>query len=110
MSFKKGDIVVIPVPFSDNQTTKKRPAVVISNEDVHNTGDVLIVQITSKKRNDNLSFPLSDTDTTVVLPKKSYIRLHKMFVLEEFLIEKKVSALTPDAYARLISAINEIIC
>jgi len=109
MSFKKGDIVVIPVPFTDNQTTKKRPAVVISNEDVHNIGDVLIVQITSKKRNDNLSFPLLDADTTVALPQKSYIRLHKMFVLEEFLIEKKVSALTSDAYVRLISAINKII-
>ena len=110
MSFKKGDIVVIPVPFTDNQTTKKRPAVVISNEDVHNIGDVLIVQMTSKQRNDNLSFLLSDTDVTVALPKKSYIRLHKMFVLEDSLIEKKVSALTPDAYVRLISAINMVIC
>ena len=110
MSLKKGDIVVIPVPFTDNKTTKKRPAVVVSNEDVHNIGDVLIVQITSKQRDDNLNFPLSDIDTTVALPKKSYIRLHKMFVLEEFLIEKKVSALTPDAYSRLISAINKVIC
>jgi len=109
MSFKKGDIVVIPVPFTDNKTSKKRPAVVISNEDVHNTGDVLVVQITSKKRNDKLNFPLSDTDTTVILPKKSYIRIHKMFVLEEFLIEKKVSALTSDAYEKLIAAINGII-
>jgi mRNA interferase MazF len=88
MNFKNGDIVVIPVPFTDNQTTKKRPAVVISSEDVHTIGDVLIVQITSKK---------------------SYIRLHKMFVLENFLIEKKVSALTSDAYTRLITAINKII-
>ena len=109
MSFHKGDIVVIPVPFTDNQTTKKRPAVVISNEDVHNIGDVLVVQITSKKGNDNLSFPLSETDVTVTLPKKSYIRVHKMFVLERFLIEKKVSALTSDAYTRLITAINNII-
>jgi len=32
-----------------------------------------------------------------------------MFVLEDFLIEKKVSALTSDAYARLISAIHKVI-
>jgi len=32
MSFKKGDIVVIPVPFTDNQIIKKRPAVILSNE------------------------------------------------------------------------------
>jgi mRNA interferase MazF len=51
MNFKKGDTVVIPVPFTDNRITKKRPAVVLSNEDVHNINDVLIVQITSKKQN-----------------------------------------------------------
>ncbi len=54
--FQKGDIVVIPVPFTDNQAVKKRPAIVISNSDVHATGDVVVVQITSRLRNDKLSF------------------------------------------------------
>ena len=109
MKFKKGDIVVIPVPFTDNKTTKKRPAVVISNDDAHAIGDVVIVQITSQLRNDNLNFPLDTADTTIALPKMSYIRVHKIFVLEEKLIEKKVSALKTETYSRLISAINNVI-
>ncbi|SHJ43859.1 PemK-like, MazF-like toxin of type II toxin-antitoxin system [Tangfeifania diversioriginum] len=48
MTFAKGDIVIIPVPFTDNRGYKLRPAVVISNDTVHQTGDVMIVQITSK--------------------------------------------------------------
>ena len=58
MSFKKGDIVVIPVPFTDNATVKKRPAVVLSDVEVHATGDVLVAQITSKIHHDNLNFAL----------------------------------------------------
>jgi mRNA interferase MazF len=109
MKYSKGDIVVIPVPFTDNQTTKKRPAVVVSNEDVHARGDIVVVQITSQNKNDMFSFPLLDTDLTIALPKQSYIRTYKLFVLEECLIEKKVSSLTMSAYKRLYKSIRKII-
>jgi len=46
MNFQKGDIVIIPVPFTDNKGSKLRPAVVVSNDTVHQTGDVVIVQVT----------------------------------------------------------------
>ena len=49
MNLTKGDIVIIPVPFTDNKGYKLRPAVVISNDTIHQTGDVVIVQITSIK-------------------------------------------------------------
>lgn len=109
MRFQKGDIVVIPVPFTDNQTVKKRPAIVISNDDVHATGDVVVVQITSRMRNDKLNFLLNTADMTVALPKTSVVRIHKIFVLESLLIEKKVSALKPSAYARLVEEIGKVI-
>jgi mRNA interferase MazF len=54
MNYSKGDIVIIPVPFTDNKEYKLRPAVVISNDVVHQTGDIMIVQISSKLKNDNL--------------------------------------------------------
>ena len=82
---------------------------VISNDDVHATGDVVIVQITSQLRNDKLSFVINPTDTTVALPKNSVVRIHKMFVLENHLIEKKVSSLKPEVYARLAEKIAKII-
>ena len=109
MSFKKGDIVVIPVPFTDNATAKIRPAIVLSNAEVHATGDVLVAQITSKTHNDNLSFALMATDMTVALRKQSYVRIHKLFVLEERLIDKKVSELVPSAYSQLVDRIRALI-
>ncbi|MCK9452740.1 MAG: type II toxin-antitoxin system PemK/MazF family toxin [Bacteroidales bacterium] len=64
MKFTKGDIVIIPVPFTDNKGYKLRPAVVISNEKVHQIGDTMIVQITSKLKQDNLSIALTNADVT----------------------------------------------
>jgi mRNA-degrading endonuclease toxin of MazEF toxin-antitoxin module len=43
MKYKKGDIVIIRFPFSDLTKTKKRPALIISNDIVNKTGDYLMV-------------------------------------------------------------------
>jgi mRNA interferase MazF len=109
MNFSKGDIVIIPVPFTDNKGYKLRPAVVISNDMVHQTGEVMIVQITSKLRQDKLSFTITNDDVTEGLPVKSYIRVHKIFVLEQKLIIGKVSSLKIAKYQELIQRIKQII-
>ena len=109
MNFSKGDIVIIPVPFTDNKGYKLRPAVVISNDTIHQTGDVVIVQITSKLKQDNLSITLTNEDITEGLPVQSYIRVHKIFVLEQSLIKGKVSSLKIAKYQELIQRINQII-
>lgn len=109
MIFSKGDIVVIPVPFTDNKGYKLRPAVIISDDKVHRTGDVIIVQITSKLKQDNLNISLTNNDVTENLPVKSYVRAHKIFVLEQRLIKGIVSRLKPTKYEELIKKINQII-
>ncbi|MBN2488357.1 MAG: type II toxin-antitoxin system PemK/MazF family toxin [Methanosarcinaceae archaeon] len=51
----KGDIVVIPFPFSDLSASKRRPALVVANL----TGDdVILCQITSIAKNDQYSIPI----------------------------------------------------
>ena len=109
MNISKGDIVIIPVPFTDNKGYKLRPAVVISNDSIHQTGDVVIVQITSKLKQDNFSITLTNEDITEGLPVQSYIRVHKIFVLEQSLIKGKVSSLKKAKYQELIQRINQII-
>ena len=44
--YKQGDIVSVNFPFTDISQTKRRPALVISNDLVNQTGDYLLAQIT----------------------------------------------------------------
>jgi hypothetical protein len=44
MSFEFGDVVLVPFPFTDQMTSKKRPAVVVSSSDyqLHRSDLVLV--------------------------------------------------------------------
>jgi len=48
-TYKRGDIVLVPFPFSNQTTTKKRPAVVISSS-LYNeiSQDIIIMAVTSQ--------------------------------------------------------------
>lgn len=49
MTFQRGDLVLVPFPFSNLSSTKVRPAVVISSPLYHSLEpDVLLAAITSK--------------------------------------------------------------
>ena len=94
MEYKKGDIVIIDFPFSDLTRVKKRPAIVISNDKVNKTGDILLVQIPSKYKSDGLSYTIQEDDFRLKkLPLESYIRLHKLFLLKSDLVLYKFSEL-----------------
>jgi mRNA interferase MazF len=49
--YKKGDVILVPFPFSDQTTAKKRPAVIISSDAYNNTSqDLVIMAITGQTR------------------------------------------------------------
>lgn len=46
-----GDIVLVPFPFTDQSTIKKRPAVIVSSDDYNRQRpDVIIMAVTSQMR------------------------------------------------------------
>jgi len=52
INYKRGDVVLVPFPFSDQTAIKKRPAVIISsNEHNDNSSDVIIIAVTSQINN-----------------------------------------------------------
>lgn len=71
---------------------------VISNHRVNMTGDCLMVQITSQDKQDSLSLPLHAPDfvDNKELPLKSFIRLHKIFLLNKSLVVSKATSVKPE--------------
>ncbi|MGB0384074.1 MAG: type II toxin-antitoxin system PemK/MazF family toxin [Ardenticatenaceae bacterium] len=48
-SFKQGDILLVPFPFTHHRTTKQRPAVVLSSETYNRAHpDIILAPITSR--------------------------------------------------------------
>jgi len=101
--FVKGDVVVLPFPFTDLSTSKKRPALVIS---APQGDDYIMLQITSKNIKDNYSIPLLQSDfESGSLKQDSNIRPNKIFTLDKSLILYKAGHLTAD---KLNVCINQV--
>jgi len=82
--FIKGDVVVIPFPFTDLSGSKKRPAFVVADLP---GDDVIVCQITSKAKSDTLALSLEAHDfVTGSLPTNSFIRPNKIFTADKNLI------------------------
>lgn len=87
----KGDVVVIPFPFSDLTAAKKRPALVVA---ALQGDDFILCQITSKARIDDYSIPLSGKDFAGgTLDLASLIRPNRLFTADKALIERKIGFL-----------------
>ena len=89
--FVKGDVVVIPFPFSDLTSSKKRPSVVVSN--LKGT-DVILCQVTSSAKKDEYAIPLRKKDFSIGgLKVNSSIRTNKLFTAHKDLISYKAGSL-----------------
>ena len=51
MNYKKGDIVLVKFPFTDLSKAKKRPVLIIKDE--NSLGDIVCFQITSNNEQSN---------------------------------------------------------
>jgi mRNA interferase MazF len=81
-SLRPGDVVVVPFPYSDRLAQKRRPALVVSNEELHLLGLIWAVMITSAKNSSHPSdFALVDL-TRAGLNSPSIVRPSKIACLE----------------------------
>lgn len=101
--FIKGDVIVLPFPFTDMSASKKRPAVILS--DIKGS-DFIMLQITSKNVKDSYAIPLLESDfLSGSLQKDSNIRPNKIFTLDKKLILYKIGHLTD---AKLTECIEKV--
>lgn len=94
MTFDAFDVVVVPFPFTDRSTTKRRPALVLSDAKAFNkqVGQSLLAMITSARNSDwPLDVEIADLDSAG-LPSASVVRM-KLFTLDDQLVIRKAGAL-----------------
>ena len=78
--FIKGDIVVIPFPFSDLTHTKRRPALVITDLE---GDDLILCQITSHSIIDRYAISINEDDfESGTLRQRSNVRPNRIFTTD----------------------------
>jgi len=88
--YSRGEVILIPVPFSNLSASKKRPGLVISNDNYNQTSsDLIIVAITSNLAQPGIPFSNSDM-VQGQLPKSSIIRYDKIYSLDKNIIVKSI--------------------
>lgn len=96
----KGDVVVVPFPFSDLTRAKRRPALVLAALE---GDDVILSQITSLPLSDRYSVPLDTADFEEGgLKVRSNVRPNRIFTADRRIILYRIGALRRAKLAEVI--------
>lgn len=99
MSYKLAEIVLVKFPFTDLKNSKKRPILIIKDENA--LQDILCLQITSNPNGQHLYRIESNDYKQTPLKVASYVKYNKCFTINSSLIDKKVSEVNSEFLARL---------
>jgi mRNA interferase MazF len=104
--FVKGDIVVVPFPFSDLTRAKRRPALVIAKLE---GDDLILCQITSQQIKDRYVVSIDEGDFETGVLQKSNVRPNRIFTADRHIVLYRVGQLKLDKISEVIERIVDIL-
>ena len=98
---EQGDIILIPIPFTDLSSQKRRPVIVVSNDTYNRkTRDIVVVAMTSNPDAVDYSFAVTSSDLEKgTLNRPGKVRVDKIYALSQSIVVKtfgRVNATTLD--------------
>ena len=97
--FDRGDVVVVPFPFSDLSTSKRRPTLVVARSGPE---DFILCQITSRAVRDGMEVPIDESDFGEgSLRQASNVRPNRLFTADGRIIMYRAGSLTAAAMQRV---------
>ena len=105
--FVGGDVVVVPFPFTDLQSSKRRPAIVLAT---FARGDLLICQITSRSEAHPGGISIGAADfITGGIDRPSVALPHRLVTVHEAVILRSAGKLTPSKLGELVERVCAMI-
>ncbi len=107
----QGDIVLIPVPFTDLSSQKRRPVIVISN-DAYNrqTADVVVVAMTSNPIPTEYSFTITSSDLARgSLNRPGKVRVDKIYTLSQAIIVKSFGRVNTAVLTKISQTLQQLV-
>jgi mRNA interferase MazF len=107
----QGEIVLLPIPFTDLSSQKRRPVVVISNDAYHSsTTDMVVVAMTSNPAFVEYGFVIESGDLDRGrLNHPGTVRVDKIFTLSQSLIVARFGRVRRDILERIGERLRELL-
>jgi mRNA interferase MazF len=98
--FERGDLLLVPFPFTDLSAAKRRPVLAVTAAD--SFGDFIAMPVTSRPQAEH-GLPLSAADMlTGSLPAPSWIRTNRIVTLNASLVVKSVGRVSEQVVATAV--------
>lgn len=98
--YLKGDVVIIPFPYSNLRQCKKRPALVLASLKGE---DVILCQISSQFRKHRFAVPLEEQHFVEGgLPIPSFVHCELVFTVSKRMIIRKVGTINMGTLVRVL--------
>jgi mRNA interferase MazF len=113
ISYNRGDVVLVPFPFTDLSSAKQRPALIISSDAFNSTRDDLLVaaitsQIPASLASDEFLIPPGEIAASG-LPKPSIVRLMKLVSLHRQLVIRRIGTLPNPVIGRALAQLRQLL-
>ena len=106
-AFVKGDVVIVPFPFSNLSQAKRRPALVAAKLQ---GDDLILCQITSQAKSDNYAIAVTNADfISGGLNLDSNIRPNRLFTADKAIVLYKAGQLKVDKMKKVTDKIIDIL-
>jgi mRNA interferase MazF len=107
----QGDIVLVPVPFTGLSSQKRRPVIVLSNNQYHrSTGDMVVVAMTSNPVTTPYSLAINSSDLERgQLNRPGTVRVDKLFTLSQGLVAKVFGGVSAAILDRIRAVLEDLV-
>lgn len=107
MNINQRDIILVPFPFSDLSSNKKRPVIILSRNSFNSSNyDVICCAITSNPYSKGvIEIKKSDFDSGELIPK-SFVKSTKLFTLDKKKIIKILARLNVEKSKEIVKDLN----
>ncbi|NJO65252.1 MAG: type II toxin-antitoxin system PemK/MazF family toxin [Richelia sp. RM2_1_2] len=108
-NYKFGDVILVPFPFTDQTTSKKRPSIVVSSNDYQRQrSDLILIAVTSQANRENSFGEMTITEWRAAGLLKPSIIKPVLTTIDKTLIIKKLGELQ-EIDAQTLSNILQVI-
>jgi mRNA interferase MazF len=107
---EQGEIVLIPVPFTDLSSSRRRPVIVVSNSTYNQlTDDIVVVAMTSNLTGTPYSFTITSADLiSGSLNHPGRVRVDKVYTLAQRIVVKRFARVNAKVLDRIRSIFNDL--